>query len=145
MNRTEQLKIYLMGVLDSLYKDFEMLNINFLSSEIDNYSLDKIPTQSVIETTITGKQKKKDVYNFRSRNAYGSNEATNLSNMGFWEVFEKVIYSNNEQGILPNIDGIYEIKCLNCGSLRRADTQTCEMSIQIEIDYLENDNNEISL
>ena len=144
MNRTEQLKSYLMDVLNDMRKEFEMLNINFLSSEIDNYSLDKIPTQSVIETTITGKQKKKDVYNFRSRNAYGSNEAINLSNMGFWETFERVIYSNNEQGILPNIDGIYEIKCLNCGSLQRAETQTCEMSIQIEIDYLDNDN-EMSL
>lgn len=144
MNRTEQLKIYLMNVLDGMRKDFEMLNVNFLSSDIDNYSLDKIPTQSVIETTITGKQKKKDVYNLRSRNAYGSNEATNLSNIGFWETFERIIYSNNEQGILPNIDGIYEIKCLNCGSLQRADTQTCEMSIQIEIDYLSN-NEEISL
>ena len=144
MNRTEQLKSYLMDVLNDMRKEFEMLNINFLSNEIDNYSLDKIPTQSVIETTITGKQKKKDVYNFRSRNAYGSNEAINLSNMGFWETFERVIYSNNEQGILPNIDGIYEIKCLNCGSLQRAETQTCEMSIQIEIDYLDNDN-EMSL
>lgn len=135
MARVDNLKTYLIEVLDELNKDFKILNVNFLASDVDNFSLDKIPTQTVIETSIIGIVTRKDVFNFRSRNTYGSDIATNLNNMGFWEEFEEKIYSNNKQGILPNITGIKEIKCLNCGSLLRADTQTCEMSIQIEIDY----------
>lgn len=135
MTRVESLKTYLVNVLDELNKNFNTMNINFLSSETENYSLDKIPTQSIVETTITGVITKKDVYNFRSRNTYGANYADNLSQMGFWEAFEEKIYSNNKEGILPDIKGIKEIKCLNCGSLLRANTQTCEMSIQIQIDY----------
>ena len=69
------------------------------------------------------------------RYTYGSNIAENLENMGFWEEFESKIYSNNEKGTLPNIDGIIEIKCLNCGSIQDAEPQSCVMSIQIEIDY----------
>lgn len=139
MTRAEKLKLYLVNVLESLEKDFETLNINFLGKEPDNYSLDKIPTQSTVSTSITGIRTMKDVYNFRSRNFYSSSTANNLANIGFWEAFEEKIYSNNEQGILPDINGIKEIKCLNCGSLQRADTQTCEMSIQIEIDYEKGD------
>ena len=47
----------------------------------------------------------------------------------------KIISSNNKQGILPDIDGIQEIKCLNCGSMNNASTNTAEFDIQIEIDY----------
>jgi hypothetical protein len=52
-------------------------------------------------------------------------------------VFEKMISSNNDNGILPEIDGIEEIKCLNCGTMNNASTNTAEFDIQIEIDYRE--------
>lgn len=136
MTRIEATKTYLVNLLIELNEEFGLVNVNFLSNEINNYSLDKIPTKSKIEESITGKKLMKDVYNFRSRKAYGSDVANNLENIGFWEKFEDKIYFNNEQGILPNIDGIQEIMCLDCGSVKLAGTQTCEMSIQIEVDYI---------
>jgi len=145
MIRIEAIKDYLVEMLTDLTQYFETININFLSNEPENYSIDKIPTQSKIEETITGKKLMKDVYNFRCRKPYSSEMAVNLSNMGFWETFESKIYSNNEQGILPNIKEIQEIKCLNCGSIQRAGTETCEMSIQIEADYIEDGSQELSL
>lgn len=135
MSRINAMKEYLVGVLIELGKDFDVLNVNFLSNEVDNYSLDKIPTQSTVETTITGKRLMRDTYNFRSRNYYGSEIAENLANIGFWEAFEEKIYSNNEQGILPSINGITKIECLNPGSLQKAGTETCEMSIQIRAEF----------
>lgn len=133
MTRIENLKTYLVNVLNELQKEYKIMNVNFLDKEVDNYSIDRIPTQTEIERWITGKTFCKDVYNFRSRNSYNSNVAENLSNIGFWEAFENKIYSNNEQGILPV--GTNKIVCLNSGSLQRADAQTCEMSIQIQIEY----------
>ena len=135
MTRIEETKKYLVDLLIELNENFKVVNVNFLSNEIGNYSLDKIPTKSKIEETITGKKLMKDVYNFRSKKSYGSSVATNLSNMGFWEAFEDKIYFNNEQGILPNIDGIISIQCLNCGSIQKAGTQDCEMAIQIQVEY----------
>ena len=135
MTRIEKIRTYLMNVLNELQRDFETMNINFLSNEIDNYSITKIPMKSVIETSITGERVCKDVYQFSGKFTYGSEVAENLNNIGFWEEFEEKIYSNNEKGVLPEIEEIIEIKCLNCGSLRVANSQDCEMTIQIEIDY----------
>lgn len=139
MTRIENYRNYLINVLDELKKDFNIMNINFLSNNVDDYCLTKIPTKSVIETSITGIITCKDVYNFSGRFTYSSNVADNLDNMGFWETFENKIYSNNEQGVLPdNIDNKTinkNVYCLNCGSLQNAQTQDCEMSIQIEFDY----------
>lgn len=135
MARIDKIRTYLMNVLSELQREFETMNVNFLSNEVDNYSITKMPMKSVIETSITGERVCKDVYQFSGKFTYGSEVAENLNNIGFWEEFEEKIYSNNEKGVLPEIEKVIEIKCLNCGSLRVANTQDCEMTIQIEIDY----------
>ena len=61
----------------------------------------------------------------------------NLENVGFYEIFEDIINSNNEKGILPEIDGIQTIECLNCGSMVNANTNTAEFDIQLQITYKE--------
>jgi hypothetical protein len=124
-----------MNVLEELQQNFETMNVNFLSNEIDNYSITKMPTKSIVETSITGERIMKDVYQFSGKFTYGSEVAENLNNIGFWEEFEEKIYSNNEKGVLPDISNVIEIKCLNCGSMRVANSQDCEMTIQIQIDY----------
>ena len=108
-----------------------------LSNEPNNYSLDKIPTSSTVETWITGTKVCRDVYSFRSRVGYSQDTIENLINVGFFEIFEKLISSNNEKGILPNIEGIQSIQCLNCGSMNNANTNTAEFDIQIQITYKE--------
>ena len=136
--RITKLRAYLISVIDTLLTDTNyLINANMLPADPNNYSLDKIPTEPQIETWITGDEVHRDVYSFRSRNKYSQDTLNNLINIGFFEVFEKKISSNNEQGILPNIDGIQEIKCLNCGSMNNATTNTAEFDIQIEIDYRE--------
>ena len=106
-----------------------------LSNDINNYSLDKIPTASTVERWITGDQICKDVYSFKSRNAYSQDVVNNLSNIGFFEEFENFIESNNKKGVLPNIEGIQSIECLNAGTMLSADTNTAEFDIQIQIKY----------
>ena len=108
-----------------------------LSNEPNNYSLDKIPTSSTVEEWITGAKICRDVYSFRSRVGYSQDTIENLINVGFFEIFEKLISSNNEKGILPDIEGIQSIQCLNCGSMNNANTNTAEFDIQIQITYKE--------
>ena len=135
MARIDSIRNYLIEVLNDLQRDFETMNVNFLSNEVDNYSITKMPMKSIVETSITGTRLCKDVYQFSGKFTYGSEVAENLDNIGFWEEFEEKIYSNNEKGVLPDIPNIKEIKCLNCGSMRVANSQDCEMTIQIQIDY----------
>lgn len=136
--RITKLRAYLISILDTLLTDTKYsMNANMLPADPNNYSLDKIPVDKSVEMWITGDEIHRDVYSFRSRNNYSQDTLNNLKNIGFFEVFEKKISSNNKQGILPDIDGIQEIKCLNCGSMNNATTNTAEFDIQIEIDYFD--------
>ena len=136
--RIFKLREYLLKIIDEITKNKEYeMNANMLSNEPNNYSLDKIPTQTQVETWITGVKIYRDVFSFRSRVHYSTETIKNLENIGFYEIFEKQIKSNNKEGILPNIPGIENIECLNCGSMVNATTNTAEFDIQIQITYKE--------
>lgn len=136
--RITRLRTYLLSIIDVLVTNKKyQINANMLSNEPNNYSLDKIPTSSTVEEWITGTKICRDVYSFRSRVGYSQDTIENLINVGFFEIFEKLISSNNEKGVLPDIEGIQSIQCLNCGSMNNANTNTAEFDIQIQITYKE--------
>lgn len=136
--RISKLRDYLIEIIEGLLtsKSFQ-INADMLADNPFNYSLDKIPTASVVETLVTGQKLCRDVYSFRARMYSGQEYITNLTNIGFFEVFEQIIKTNNSKGILPKIDGIENIECLNCGSLNSATDNTAEFDIQLQITYRE--------
>ena len=137
--RIAKLGEYLETILETLNSKYKKINADFLGIEVNNYSLDKIPTASEVETWLTGTKICRDVYSFRSRNAYSSDRLRNLKNIGFFEEFQKVINSNNDNGILPKIDNIESIECLNQGTFNYADKsmKTAVFDIQLQIIYRE--------
>lgn len=135
--RVTKLRAYLMDIITELIGQYGEMNINFLSDEPNNYSLDKIPVVTEVQRWITGDILYRDVYSFRSRMNYSADTMTNIENIGFYETFEKIIKQKNDSNDLPNIDGIQSISCLNCGTLNRANTNTAEFDIQIQIEYRE--------
>ena len=136
--RISKLRQYLLSIIDYLTNNNSgQINANMLSNDINNYSLDKIPTDTEVESWIIGIAKRRDVYSFRSRMSYSQDTINNLKNIGFFEKFEEIIKSNNNEGILPDIEGIESIECLNCGTMNNAETKTAEFDIQIQITYRE--------
>ena len=137
--RIAKLGEYLETILEELNNKYKKINADFLGIEVNNYSLDKIPTASVVEPYVTGGRLCRDVYSFRSRNPYSSNRLSNLKNIGFFESFHRIINSNNDEGILPKIDNIESIECLNQGALTYVDEsmKTAVFDIQIQIEYEE--------
>ena len=137
--RIAKLGEYLETILEELNSKYKKINADFLGIEVNNYSLDKIPTASEVETWLTGTKICRDVYSFRSRNAYSSDRLSNLKNIGFFETFQKIINSNNYNGILPEIDNIESIECLNQGTFNSADAsgKTAVFDIQLQIVYRE--------
>lgn len=137
--RIAKLGEYLEIVLAKLNDKYKKINADFLGLEVNNYSLNKIPTASTVEPYITGGGLYRDVFSFRSRNPYSSDRLSNLKNIGFFEEFESIIKSNNDKGILPKIDGIENITCLNCGTFNNADPsqKTAIFDIQLQITYEE--------
>lgn len=137
--RIAKLGKYLETILEELNSKYKKINTDFLGIDVNNYSLDKIPTASVIDPYVAGGRLCRDVFSFRSRNPYSSDRLSNLKNIGFFESFQKIIFSNNEEGILPKIDGIISIECLNQGTFNYADEsmKTAVFDIQIQIEYEE--------
>lgn len=135
--RVTKLRAYLMNIINELIGQYGEMNINFLSNEPNNYSLDKIPVAREVEKWIISDTIYRDVYSFRSRMNYSADTMTNIENIGFYETFEKIIKQKNESNDLPNIQGIQSISCLNCGTMNNANTNTAEFDIQIQIEYRE--------
>lgn len=135
--RITKLREYLMDVISELKENYEQLNVDFLSNEPDNYSLDKIPVIPQVEQWIIGNIVYRDTFNFRSRMNYSADTISNIENIGFYEAFESLIKQKNDLNDLPEIDGIESIQCLNAGTMKSANTNTAEFSIQIQIIYRE--------
>ena len=135
--RVTKLRAYLMNVITELIGQYGEMNVNFLSKEPDNYSLDKIKINPTTEEWIVGSRLKRDVYSFRSRMNYSADTMSNIENIGFYETFEKLIEEKNNNNVLPEIEGIQSISCLNCGTMNNANTNTAEFDIQIQIEYME--------
>lgn len=147
--RIAKLREYLVNIIETLTNNQKFrINANMLEtndSDVESYSLDKIPTDTNVEKWIIGIFKKKDVFSFRSRKYYSQDTMNNLKNIGFFEEFERIIKSNNDEGILPDIQNIESIECLNCGTLNSVDGTMATFDIQIQITYRENEGGLISL
>ena len=136
--RISKLQDYLFEIINTLTTNRNyQINANMLSNKVGDYSLDKIPTNTEVEKWIIGIVKKRDVYSLRSRKAYSQDTINNLKNIGFFEEFENKIKSNNDEGILPDIENIESIECLNCGTLNNVDGTQATFDIQIQITYRE--------
>lgn len=137
--RIRKLQQYLFGIINTLTTNRNyQINADMLSNKVGDYSLDKIPTDTEVEQWIIGIVKRRDVYSFRSRKSYSQDTINNLKNIGFFEEFESIIKSNNDKGVLPEINNIESIECLNCGTMiSNDDGKTGTFDIQIQITYRE--------
>lgn len=143
--RIAKLRDYLFDIINTLTSNRQyQINADMLSNKVDDFSLDKIPTNPEAEKWIIGIAKKKDVYSFRSRKAYSQDTINNLNNIGFFEEFENIIKANNDEGILPQIDNIESIECLNCGTLLTTNGTSAIFNIQIQITYIDNKEREVT-
>lgn len=142
--RISKLREYLFNIITTLTNNSNyQINADMLSNKIDDYSLDKIPTATVINKWILGIETHKDIYSFRSRKEYSQDTIINLNNIGFFENFEEAIKTNNDKGILPAIDNIESIECLNCGTLNHTDDNGAIFNVQIQITYRTSNNEKI--
>ena len=135
--RIIKLRNYLFEVINTLIEDRNyQINADFLG-DVGDFSLDKIPTASTVQKWVIGVEIHRDVYSFRNRKFYSQDTMNNLNNIGFFEDFEKAIKDNNKKGVLPSINGIESIECLNCGTINNVNGTEATFDIQIQITYRE--------
>lgn len=133
--RVTKLKKYMFDLVKTINEGIKEINVSVLSTDIDCYSLEKIPTSSEVTKWVNGEEIHRDVYTFSSRVNYSLDVIENLQNIGFFEMLETSIKENNRKGTLPEITGIQSIECLNCGALSISEDATAIFDIQIQITY----------
>lgn len=119
----------------SIVDNFARINVDFLGDMPTEYVLEPIPTERVIKQYVDGSTLNQYVFQFGSREYYSSDVVENMQKSEFYNQFQDVIKWCNRNGILPNIQGIQSIECLNVGTIQNAETDTAKYSIQMRITY----------
>lgn len=130
----EKLKDYFNEYV-TLTEEFENILVDFLGKEAVTYTIEPIPTEYILKPYTDGSSLRQFVFQFSSREFYDESVAQQISNLGFYEKFQNEIERNNNRKILPDIDGIQSIECLNYGTIQDIQTGTAKYSIQMRITY----------
>ncbi len=129
----EKIREYLIenNVIDEEYR----INVDFLGEEPTEFAIVPIPINPILEQYVDGSSLRQYQFQLISCNYYSADIMQNMANSSFYEKLYDLIEKNNDLGILPNIDGVESIECLNNGAILDAGTNTARYSIQIKVTY----------
>lgn len=129
----EKIRKYLIknNIIDSNCR----LNVDFLGGEAREFSLEKIPNNPIIEEYANGGSYRELQFRLASKEYYGAGVIQNLENSEIYEKIYDIIEKNNRDGILPDIEGIESIECLNNGGIDYTEANTAKYAIQMRITY----------
>ena len=111
------------------------VNIDFIKNNTNEYIIEPVPIEPIYKPYVDGKAIRQYVFQFSSLNYLTSEVINNLLNSEFYENFSKIIEENNKKGILPKIEGIQSIECLNIGTIENEEQNKAKYSIQMRILY----------
>lgn len=120
-------------------EDLSKLNIDYLNDKPQNYAIEPIPVEPLIRPYTDGGGLYQYVFQFANTTFFNAEVIQNLENNKFYERLQKVIEENNKKGILPKINGIQSIECLNYGTIQNEETDKAKYSIQMRITYYKED------
>lgn len=123
-----------LGIID----ENSNINVDFLSNKPIEYVIEPIPVEPVIRQYADGSSLRQFVFQFGSREYFGADVIQNMKNTEFYEDFSELIEDNNRKGVLPKINGIQSIECLNNGTINEDNTDNAKYVIQMRITYYKN-------
>ena len=121
----------------SLFKS-KKINIDYLGSDADEYSIEKISCEPVIKQYIDGSTIRQYQFALTSIKLYDSNYSINMENNDFYELFEQWIKKQNDANNFPDIEGVYAIEVIQDSSLETKETDTAKYQIQLRVLYRRN-------
>ena len=84
-----------------LLEELARINVDFLPEDANTYSIESVPTQTIISTDIDGSTTRQFTFVFASRLLYTPELRNNIDNSGFYEDFENWLETNSENGVFP--------------------------------------------
>lgn len=121
----------------TLAQEFDNILADFLGKEATTYTIEPVPAEPILKPYTDGGYLGQYQFYFGSREFYDDNVAQNISNLDFYERFKNEIEENNNNHILPDIDGIQSIECQSHGAIQNEEQNgTAKYVIQMRITYI---------
>ncbi len=117
------------------------LGVDFLPAEAANYSVDTVPTKTVIKQYMDGSSVRQFLFTLASRTYYGSHIRQQLDNLGFFEGFAEWLEVQNRIRRFPDLgEGCkaQKIEVVTSGYAFAPDTETARYQIQCKLTYFYN-------
>ena len=114
------------------------VNVNYLAPDADTYSIEEVPIEPVVKKYVNGDTVRQYAFIFTSREPYGVDVLQNIDNSGFYEKFAEWIENNNDDEILPILEGglePQEIKVTSTGYAFAVTEDTAQFQIQLRLKY----------
>lgn len=121
-------------------RDGVALNVDFLSVDGIEYSIDTMPYNPVVVSYIDGSSIKKCNFIFSSREYYNQDTNQNVENLKFYENLMVWIENNNIKGFLPSLgkgQTALRLDINTAGYLLDENLKTARYQIQCSLEYLQ--------
>lgn len=115
------------------YLENGKVNLDFIDSDPQSYSLDETPVDPVLNKFRDGGRRLQIQFDFSIQANFSVLE--NIKNSKFCDNFTKWIYIQDRDGNLPEIDNICWIKCLGRGTITQTTDTTAIYSIPMQVAY----------
>lgn len=119
-----------------LLNENEKIGIDFLQETIGEYVIESTPVSQIVEKYVTGTSKRQDIFIFASRESYGEDEIQNILNSRFYEQVVNWIEKRNDEGILPEIEGIDSIEVISTPYAAKTSENTARYEFEFKIIYI---------
>lgn len=117
------------------------INVDFLSSDNIEYTIETVPCEPVIKHYIDGSSLRQYEFIVASREFYGTDVVQNIQNSAFYEKLAEWIENNSRNKILPVMENEKQsadkIEILTHGSLISEDAKTAVYQIQLRLIYFQ--------
>lgn len=111
------------------------LNVDFLGEQPTEFTIVPIAIDPIVERYINGATYRQYQFQLVSQNSYGADVLQNMANSNFYNELYDKINTLNKNKVLPDIDGIDKIECLDNGAIEVATTNTARYSIIMRVLY----------
>ena len=117
------------------YLENGKVNLDFIDSDPQSYSLDETPVDPVLNEFRDGGRRLQIQFDFSIQANFSVLE--NIKNSKFCDNFINWIYIQNNMENLPKIEGIDWIKCLGRGTITQTTDTAAIYSIPMQVAYIE--------
>lgn len=116
------------------------INVDYLGVGAVEYSIDPVPSDSLVKKYMDGGAVKQYLFVFGSREYYGDDTLQNMENSGFYQIFSDWVEEQNKIGNLPELSKgkqALKIETVTSGYLFHADESSAKYQIQMRLTYYE--------